>query len=568
MIRATTAALYSLYGFWLLLFLVLWGNFSCEYPAFFDDGAFYSMAYAHNAGLNFYDGMVDVKPPLLIYLASLGFRLSSSICFIKWCGVAVFGALILSIYLTLVFVSGRSDIACFGVTLVATNWAIRHYGFVELSQSYWQALLCWFSLIAVLAAINIRKELFRFETFDRLLPWALIFLGSFIWAIALYTKQQSIVLFPAVVAVTLVYSWSYETLTRRFCYLSMFAIGAVAFVCLLYEPVLGNSPIADSYKYIFQSNMARNANRAINDYGWLLAKSSALMAILSQSAKVPIIAFIGFEAYRLVGKMFRIGRFTEGVTSLNLENLGRHTDDLTAKGRGAALIVAMTVWALSSVVFYFLHNLTQAHYLLEVAVAVAIVIPLIVCAGGRYSQVGIMSINVLIMSAICVWHGIATDPLGAAMRDKWKADRDVAAVISKCTDKQDKILLFSNPVLYYLADRLPASRFPFFADAWSTPFMMSEYRRAILSSITTGSAKAIIMHDRSIRQMPEWLRTLIIDELRSSYRALAFEREDVMFGTTQIYVRNPQIPLHSSSTSENGNPFSYSHSPLIWSACR
>src|SRR5262245_32698709 len=266
MSRTRILPLYLMYWALLVLYLITWGNLSCEYPAFFDDGAFYSMAYAHNAGLNFYDGIVDTKPPLLIYLTSLGFRLSPSISFIKWLSVAMFGILILVVYLTLRYTSGRSDIACFGATLIATNWSLRHYGVVELSQSYWQTMLSLFTLIAVFGALSIRHHIPKFNASHRILAYVSLFFGGSIWAIAFYTKQQSIVVLPAVVALILLYSWSFQTLKERFYYLSIFAIGAIGSVLLLYYPILGNSPVAESYKYIFLSNMASKGNMALNDY--------------------------------------------------------------------------------------------------------------------------------------------------------------------------------------------------------------------------------------------------------------------------------------------------------------
>jgi hypothetical protein len=532
--------LYLLYWSLLVLYLIIWGNLSCEYPAGFDDGAFYSMAYAHNAGLNFYDGIVDSKPPLLIYLTSLGFRLSPSICFIKWLSVSMFGVLILVVYLTLRYTSGRSDIACFGATLIATNWSLRHYGVVELSQSYWQAMLSLFSLAAVFGALSIHQHIPKFNASHRILAYVSLFFGGSIWAIAFYTKQQSIVVLPAVVALILLYSWPFQTLKERFYYLSIFAIGAVGSVLLLYYPILGNSPVAESYKYIFLSNMGNNI--ALNDYGWWSGKGSALILILSASARIPIIAFIGFEAQALIIKLVRIalGRLDRSVASLTMQCLYRHEAPATGKGRRGALVIAMSVWALSAVVFYFLHDRAQPHYLLELGVILAVLIPLIVSA-GRYSPVGVMSINIMILGAISVWHGVATDPIGAAVRDKWKADRHVAEVIGKSTDKEDKMLLFTNPVLYYLADRLPASRFPFFVGAWNTPLMMPEYQRATLNGLTAESTKVVVVHDRILQEMPEWLRRLVVEELTSRYRALAFESKDVMFGMTQIYVRTESI---------------------------
>ena len=269
------AALYLLYWSLLLSFLVLWGTLSCDYPAGFDDGAFYSMAYAHNAGLNFYDGMVDVKPPLLIYLTSFGLRLSPSIFFIKWLSVVIFGILILVVYLTLRFASGRSDIACFGATLIATNWSLRHYGIVELSQSYWEAVLCLFSLIAIFLSLSMHQQSQKLIVRHSMLVHVGILLGAFLWATALYTKQQSIVVLPALGALILLMPWSYPGLRVRSYYLGVFVIGALGSVLLLYYFLLGNSPVGESYKYIFLANMGGMA--PFNDYAWWSTKGTALI---------------------------------------------------------------------------------------------------------------------------------------------------------------------------------------------------------------------------------------------------------------------------------------------------
>jgi hypothetical protein len=107
--------------------------------------------------------------------------------------IVVFGVLILTVYLTLKFASGRSDIGCLGATLIATNWSLRHYGVVELSQSYWQAMLCLFSLMAIFFAVSIHQYINQVNGYQRLLAGVLLLLASFIWAIAFYTKQQSVV---------------------------------------------------------------------------------------------------------------------------------------------------------------------------------------------------------------------------------------------------------------------------------------------------------------------------------------------------------------------------------------
>jgi hypothetical protein len=205
--------------------------------------------------------------------------------------------------------------------------------------------------------------------------------------------------------------------------------------------------------------------------------------------------------------------------------------------RGRPFVIAMSVWALSSVVFYFLHNQRQAHYLLELAIIFAVLIPLIVSLGCRYSPVRIMSINVMIVGAILVWHGVITDPIGAAARDKQEADREVADLIGKITEKEDRILLFTNPVLYCLADRLPASRFLFYANLWTVSLMRSEYQQATLHALKAERTKVVVIHDRTMQQMPEWLSRLIAEELKSTYHPVAFESKNVGFGEMHIYIR-------------------------------
>ena len=82
--------------------------------------------------------------------------------------------------------------------------------------------------------------------------------------------------------------------------------------------------------------------------------------------------------------------------------------------------------------------------------------------------------------------------------------------------------------------------------------MMSEYQRATLNGLTAESTKMVIVHDRILQEMPESLRRLVVEELKFSYRALAFESKDVMFGTTQIYVRTTPQTLLSTSITANG----------------
>jgi hypothetical protein len=530
----------------------MWGSLSIQYPAGFDDGAFYSMAYAHNEGLNFYDGIVDVKPPLLVYLTSFGFCLLPSISFIKWLSVSIFGILILAVFSTLRYASGRNDIACFGATLVATNWPLRHYGFVELSQSYWQAMLCLFSLLAVFGAMSIRQDILKSNQSHRTLPYVLLFSGGFIWAVAFYIKQQAIVVLPAIGALILLYSWSCQGLKERLRYLSMFTASALGSVVLLYHPILGNSPLAESYKYIFLSNMASTGSMSPNDYRWWSVKGSALLGILSASARIPVIALIGFEAQVLIAKHVRIGlkRPDTAIASLAMERLSRSETRATSKGREAALLIAMTTWALSAVVFYFLHNRAQAHYLVEIALSLAVLIPLILNVWWRYLPLGVMSINVLILSAILLWHGLLTDPIGSAVRDKWRVDRHVAEVIASNTDREDRILLFTNPVLYYLAERLPASRFPFYANVWSDHFIMREYQQATSEALSAERTKVVIVHDHILQAMPEHLRKLVVELLNMRYRASPFASTDVFFGKAQIYIRaKPMALVHPQSGS-------------------
>jgi hypothetical protein len=498
------------------------------------------MAYAHNAGLNFYDGIVDVKPPLLIYLTSFGLLISPSVCSVKWFSLVIFATLILVIYVTLVYASGRSDIACFGATLVATNWALRHYGVVELSQSFWQAMLCLFSLIAIFGAITIRQNILKSNQSHRILIYVLLFFGGFTWAVAFYMKQQAIVVLPGIGALILLYPGSCQAIKEKLGYLSMFTASAIGCVVILYYPILGNSPLAESYKYIFLSNMASTGSMSPNDYRWWSEKGSALLRILSASARIPVVALVGFETQVLIDKQVRIRLKGPNPALATSAVEGPSPIDVraTIKRREAAFLIAMTAWALSAVIFYFLHNRTQSHYLLEMAVSLTIIIPLLASACRRYSPLNIMLTNVTIMAAIILWHGIITDPIGSALRDKWKADRQVAEVITASSDKKDKLLLFTNPVLYWLADRLPASRFPFFVSVWNSPALMPEYRRATVDGLTAETTKVVVVHERVLAEMPDWLKSLVIEELTRRYRVLTFQSDDALFGTTKIYVRN------------------------------
>jgi hypothetical protein len=210
------------------------------------------------------------------------------------------------------------------------------------------------------------------------------------------------------------------------------------------------------------------------------------------------------------------------------------------------------LWALSTVIFYFLHNRAQTHYLLEIALSLAVLIPLLVSRFRRYSPVSVVSANVVIISAITLWHGVITDPIGSAARVKWKVDRQVAEAIARSSDIEDRVLLFTNPVLYCLSNRLPASRFPFFTAVWKSPSMMREYRRATIDGLTAETTKVVVVHDSILQEMPEWLRSMVIEELTKNYRPLAFQSTDIYFGTTTVYVRHKPIALISVPVSLTG----------------
>jgi hypothetical protein len=532
--------IHSLFWTLVVVYLITWGKLSNEYPAGFDDGAFYSLAHSHNAGLDFYDGLVDTKPPLLIYVTALGFRITPSISLIKWLSICMFGALLVTICLVVRTICSRTDIACFAVTIFVTNWSLRHYGFVEISQSYWQAVLSLISLLIVFGALNSRR-LFSGAHVSQTLVYALLFLGGVTWAVAFYIKQQALVILPAVAVIVLCYPWPERGLKQRFSCLGIYAVSAAASVGILYFFVLGNSPVNESYKYIFLSNTAGN-KLPIGDLGWWLNKSTPLLEIVTGSLRIPIGAFIAFEtvtfAILLTSLLNTETRLTLG-TERAVTNRGQ-------RGIGA-LVIGLSVWALATLIFYFLHGRAQTHYLLELPIILVMLVPLIASRRSRYVPTTVMSINVLFIGAILVWHGIVTDPVGPTLRSKWTSDRNVAELISKSTDKADRILLFTNPVLYHLSDRLPASRFPFFVGAWTSPLLLSEFEQAMVRGLTANSTKAVIVHDRILSQLPDSVKSLLIEGLKSNYHALDYETNDVFFGKAVIYVR--KTDTHKASTS-------------------
>jgi hypothetical protein len=522
--------------YWLLvvLYLITWGRLSNEYPAAFDDGAFYAMAYTHNAGANFYDGIVDTKPPFLIYLTALGFRISPSISFIKWLSVIAFGVFLLIIYFSLRSITARNDLACLAVTFLVTNWSFRHYGIVELSQSYWQTILSFISLLIVFTSFNLGR-LFYWGNPSQLLIYALLFLGGTIWAIAFYTKQQSMVVLPAVVALSLCYPWPKHNLRERCLYLSIFTASAIASVTILYFAILGNSAPTESFKYIFLSNM--EGTRPAYGKQWWLSKTHALLQILSASLRIPLVAVGAAITIKGAAFIVRTFRLREESPERGQDGFLESRESIsTDHGRGGGLVVGMSVWVLSALLFYSLHGRAGTHYLLEISVTLAVLIPIIGSRSLRWPM-AVMCINVLILGAILVWHGIVTDPVDSASRNKVLTDRKLAKLIAMNTDKQDKLLLFSNPVLYQLSDRLPASRFLFFVDVWASSRLILEYERAIASALAAKTTKVVILDESSARQLPPPIRSLLDRELRSNYRSLAHESSHVYFGNTQIFIR-------------------------------
>jgi hypothetical protein len=532
--------------YWLLvvLYLITWGRLSNEYSTVFDDGAFYAMAHTHNAGANFYDGIVDTKPPLLIYFTALGFRISPSISFIKWLSVAAFGVFLLVVYFSLLSIMARSDVACLAVTFFLTNWSLRHYGIVELSQSYWQTVLSFASLLLVFTAFNLRNLYYTKNT--QALIYILLFLGGFVWAMAFYTKQQSMAVLPAVAALSLCYPWPEQTFRERCLYLSIFSASAIAAVTILYFAILGNFSPTQSYKYMFLSNV--EGTRPTYGQQWWWSKTQALLQILSASLRIPLVAVgavITIKAAAFIVRMFGHRKESaEGRPDGFLKSRGSINPD---HGRGRGLVLGMGVWVLSVLFLYSLHGRAGTHYLLEIPVTLTVLIPIII---SRYLRqpMAVMYVNVLILATLLVWHGILTDPVGTASRDKAVADRELAELIAKNTDKQDKILLFSNPVLYQLSDRLPASRFLFFVDVWASPLLILEYERAIASALAADTTKAVILDESSTLKLPPSIRSILERELTSNYRPLAYESSDV-FGKPQIFIRETSTHPASSGTS-------------------
>lgn len=532
----TISPLPLLYWCLLLAYLILWGYLSNQHATLFDDGTLYSMAYAHNAGANLFDGLVDNRPPLLMYLVAFAFRASPTIWAVRWLSIGVFGVLLVVLYRTLRLVSGRRDIAYCGVTLLVTNYSVRFYAVVEMSLSFWQVMMSLFVLITVFRALTLASESedgFRHRS-------VLLMFAGVLWALAFYIKQQSVVVLPAVIALSIALSPPDRRLKEAAVALSIFSIGCLISVLLFYYLLLGNTPIAESYKYLVSANVARNAGIPWNSDWWSL-KTSVLFSLAVVSLRIPLVAALWLECvssgYRWLHALPQRSR-EYLVTKLSAPEASGRCDPVV-KTRILALIVATLVWLTSAIGFYFLQVNAFTHYVLEVGVALALLLPLSLSAVRRYPPELIAVCNVLILCTVLLWHGLISDPVDGTLRDKVKADANVAAMIRSNSDKNDRILVLGDPVLYYLSDRLPASRFPAFVDVWTTSLMVDDYRAALQQSLARESTRLVVLEEPVLKKMPEEIRDLVVDTIKARYRALAVEGKDPLpYGKT-IYIRDP-----------------------------
>src|SRR5688572_9940182 len=391
--------------YWLLLFayLGLWGRLANQYPILFDDGSLYSMAYAHNAGATFFDGLVENRPPLLMTAVAWVFQVAPDVRVIRWLSVVVFAGVLGCVYLTLRFATGRKDVSICGVTLLATNYAVRDYGIVEISLSFWQASMCLCVLVLVFRAVALGCDGGRLSR----QVVGLLLAAGMLWGAAFFTKQQSIVVLPALIVVVAVLlrgqQWEHAALA-----LVTFIAAAAISVSALYYFLLAGAGIDDTYKYLVAANMHRNA--AIPwDVAWWSRKAGVATDMLVMSSRIALGSIVALEFLAWIERASPRLIIAFGQRSSEVSNT--RSPESVFRQRTVLLASGVAVWVVTAVTFYFFQINAHAHYLLEIGVAVALLAPLGLAATARYSRASIVLLNAAILAAMFVWHGFVREPV-------------------------------------------------------------------------------------------------------------------------------------------------------------
>jgi hypothetical protein len=139
---------------------------------------------------------------------------------------------------------------------------------------------------------------------------------------------------------------------------------------------------------------------------------------------------------------------------------------------------------------------------------------------------------------LLLWHGTVRDPVDGNLYAKDSRDKRLSDLIAWNSGEADKLLLFDNPILYQQSGRLPASRFLFFVDVWTTPTMLQEYKEDLSESLDRSTTKIVVVPERLRRKMPGELQALIDTKIRKSYSVLAVEHQGVNDEPVTMYIRD------------------------------
>lgn len=515
--------------YWLLIaaYLLVWGKLSVQSPLFFDDGALFAMADARNAGATWFAGVVENRPPLLTELIAWTFSLSPRIATVKWLSVAVFGILLVVVYATLKRATRRNDLAYCGVTLIAANLAIRHYAVVEMSSSFWQAMVCLLALLVIfvnapaLTPDGGRKRATRIS----------LAAAGALWAVALWLKQQAVVGLAPVIVLVAMSSPGRTRISSTGRALAIFAAGAALAGISLYFLILPQSSWHESYKYLIEANVARN-DLIEPTNGWIERKASAVIAAILMAARVPVAALLCLETMRVLAT-FNRGRWPRATT----HGAPAANDSGELSGYLLPLQCALIAWGLAVLGFYSLQIYAQLHYLVEIGICVALVCPLLLANVRRYRPTSIAFVNIGAVALLVVWHGMVRDPIDVEDRRRAVTEAYVASVIRTHSTERDRVLVFGPPGLYHLSQRVPASRFPFFVDVWTTPVLVEEYRASIEQSLDRETTKVVVIDEKTWRLMPASMQAVVSDGIRAKYHQLAIRAESEIAESYAVYVR-------------------------------
>jgi hypothetical protein len=443
--------------------------------------------------------------------------------------VLSFGLLIFVAYFTLRFVSGRRELALCAPTLIATNWPLRHYGVVEVSQSFWQTMLCLFALILVFVAFELQRPSFlgRRRSTQHFI---LLFLSGSVWSAALFIKQQAVVVLPAIAVLCLVSQRSQRPIRTSLHALAAWASGAGISLVLLYWLLLGRTPIDEAYRYIILSNMARGV-AIVRSHDWWHLKIGNLVTVVSGSLRIPVVMVFAGCLITIAWLCYETARGFQPTVGTHPRN---QFDELLRR-RVTVFSSALAIWAVTTIVFYLIHPFAHSHYLLEMALSLSLILPLaLLLLPHRPVQVALA--NAMVLSLTLVWQGVLRDPVEQRIEQKGVVDRQIAALVDQNSRVDDKMLVFSNPVLYVLAERLPASRFPFFVDAWRNQPFLREYTNATNDGLTRETTAIVVVEQSVLERMPDEIRKLVGERLSTDYRVLAVKK-NLDADPITIYIR-------------------------------